>query len=345
LSDSIVVDLRSDTVTRPTEAMRQAMARAEVGDDVFREDPTVRRLEERGAAAVGKEAALFVPSGTMGNQIALHVLGRPGREVVCGRQSHIVRYELSAMAVLSGLQPRVLPDEDGVLDPQQVAAAIAVDGSFTAHTALVALESSHNMAGGRVADLAALSAVEQVARRHGLPVHLDGARIFNAAQYLGVPVASLAGVADTVTFCLSKGLGAPVGSLLCASREIVEEGWRVRKMLGGGMRQAGVLAAAGLLALEEGPAHLETDHRHARRLAEALAELPAVEIDPATVHTNIVFLTLKPPATAPGLAEGLKQHGVLAIALAPDRLRLVTHRDVSSSQIDTAIAALRRILG
>ena len=345
MSANSVVDLRSDTVTQPTAGMRRAMAEAEVGDDVFGEDPTVRRLEEVAAEAVGKEASLFVPSGTMGNQIALHVHGRPGFEVLCGASSHVVLYEMGAMAVLSGLQPKLLSDSGGVLDPAAVEGAVVVPGGYATPTGMLALESSHNMAGGTVQAPAALEEVAVVARKFGLPVHLDGARIFNAAEALGVAAPKIAAVADSVMFCLSKGLGAPVGSMLCGSAAFVEEARRVRKMLGGGMRQAGVLAAAGLIALQEGPRHLPQDHLHARRLAEVLAAVPGVTTDPAAVATNIVLARVEDAA---GFVERLCRRGVLAIAIDASPIqagtvRFVTHRDVSPEQVERAVGVFRSL--
>lgn len=340
------VDLRSDTVTRPTAAMRRAMAEAEVGDDVFGEDPTVRRLEREAAARLGKEAALFVPSGMMGNQIALHVQGRPGAEVICEAASHVVKYEAGAMAVLSGMQPRTLPGRGGALDPAQVEAAIGSGDPYRPPTALLALENTHNMAGGRVVPPERIALLAAVARRHRLPVHLDGARIFNAATALEVPVEHLAADADTVMFCLSKGLGAPVGSMLCGPRETMEKAHRVRTLFGGAMRQVGVLAAAGLVALREGPEHLARDHRRARRLGECLAELPWAEIDPTTVETNIVIFRVLPAgggdgeAPAPRLVARLEALGILAIPISRDEVRFVTHRDLSDEDLERALGAL-----
>ncbi|HEX4960012.1 MAG TPA: GntG family PLP-dependent aldolase [Thermoanaerobaculia bacterium] len=338
------IDLRSDTVTRPDEEMRRAMAEAEVGDDVFAEDPTVQRLEEEAAAAVGMEAALFVPSGTMGNQVALHLHGRPGGEVICDSMCHIVNYEIGAMAAVSGLLPRVLVSPGGLLDPAAVEAAIAPDLSYRAPTVLIEVENSHNMAGGTVYDRPHLESILKVARRHGLPVHLDGARIFNAALALGTTVPALAAGFDSLMYCLSKGLGAPVGSLICGRRDFVAKARRVRKMLGGGMRQVGVLAAAGLVALRKGPARLPEDHENASRLARALAGMEGIELDLATVRTNIVIFRL-----APGFCEGssatflarLKEAGVLGSLVSRDQVRLVTHRDVNRGQIDQAITAVR----
>jgi threonine aldolase len=351
-----VIDLRSDTVTRPDAEMRRAMAEAEVGDDVYGEDPAVRRLEEEGAAAVGMEAGLFVPTGTMGNQICLHLHGFSGGEVICDSLSHILLSEFGAMAAISGLLPKPLasnpahPARLGLLDPAAVEAAIAPENSYGARTALIAVENSHNFGGGTVYERSHLAALVDFARRHGLPIHLDGARLFNAALAVGETPATLAQGFDTVTFCLSKGLGAPVGSLVCGSRELLQRARRIRKMLGGGMRQAGVIAAAGLVALRKGPARLVEDHENAARLAWALAEIPGLEIDPATVRTNVVIATVT-PAACTGKVEGgrtteaflarLKEAGILGSPVTQDRFRLLTHRDAPSALIDEAIVRLR----
>jgi threonine aldolase len=345
------IDLRSDTVTKPDAEMRRAMAEAEVGDDLFGEDPTARRLEEEGAEALGMEAALFVPSGTMGNEIALHLLGRPGGEVICDAESHIVWYEASAMAALSGLLPRTVPSLRGLLDPAAVEAALAPDSVFRAPTVLLEVENTHNMAGGTVYDRPRLEAILEVGRRHGLPVHLDGARLFNAAAALGVTAASLAAGFDSVMVALSKGLGAPIGSLLGGSRDFIREARRVRKMFGGGMRQVGVIAAAGLIALRKGPARLPEDHENAARLARALAELPGIVLDPivldpATVQTNIVVFGLTPElcgGSAAAFVERLKEAGVLAMTVSQNRVRFVTHRDVSAGQTVEAIERIRKL--
>ncbi len=349
------IDLRSDTVTKPDEEMRRAMAGAEVGDDVYGEDPTVRLLEEEAAAALGHEASLFVPSGMMGNQIALHLLARPGSEVLCDSRSHIFVFEMGAMAALSGLLPRPLASPQGLLHPAAVEAAIAPNVSYRSRTGLLVLENSHNLAGGSVYERPLTDALLAVARRHQLPVHLDGARIWNAATALGTPVPALAAGFDSVMVCLSKGLGAPVGSMLCGGRGLIDEARRVRRMLGGGMRQAGVLAAAGLVALRKGPARLADDHVHAAMLAAALAELPGIEIDLAAVRTNVVvfrptarlFGDGAPPAEGPLAAcvARLRAAGVLASPVSPDEARMVTHRDVSRQQIETAIARLRQLWG
>ncbi len=336
------IDLRSDTVTRPDDEMRRAMAEAEVGDDVFGEDPTVLRLEEEAAAAVGLEAALFVPSGTMGNQIALHLHGRPGGEVICDSMAHIIQYEIGAMAALSGLLPRAIPSPGGLLDPAQVEAAIMPDLSYKARTVLIEVENSHNLAGGMVYERPRLEAILDVARRHRLPVHFDGARVFNAAAALGVSVASLAAGFDSLMFSLSKGLGAPVGSLLCGGRDFIHDARRVRKMFGGGMRQVGILAAAGLIALRKGPARLPEDHENAARLARALSEMPGVDLDPATVKTNIVIFRLK-AIPAMEFVGKLKEGGILAVPMSADTVRFVTHRDVSAEQTGQAIERIRKL--
>ncbi len=347
-----MIDLRSDTVTRPDEEMRRAMAAAEVGDDAYGEDPTVNRLQEEAAALLGYEAALFVPSGTMGNQIALHLHARPGSEVICDARSHVVHLEMGAMAALSGLLPRTIDSPHGQLDPAAVEALILPRGSHRGRSGLIAVENSHNMAGGTVYTRAELEGLLAVARRHGLPIHLDGARIFNAATALGTTAAALAAGFDSVQFCLSKGLGAPVGSIVCGTRPFVEEARRVRKMFGGGMRQAGVIAAAGLVALRKGPGRLAEDHAHAALLARAVAALPGVALDPAAVVTNIVVFRLTAEmfggsAPAEGLSAAflarLKDQGVLASQVSQDEVRMVTHKDAGRADVETAIERLRRV--
>jgi len=337
VSAAPVVDLRSDTVTRPDAAMRRAMAAAEVGDDAFGEDPTVRRLEEAAAERIGTAGALFVPSGIMGNEIALHVLAAPGSEVICEASSHVVEWEMAAMAVLSGLLPRPVAGRRGLMDAADVAAAVNPGQPYRTPTGVLSVENSANMAGGTVYPRRCLESLLAVAAAHGLPTHLDGARIFNAATFLGVDAASLARGFDAVMFCLSKGLGAPVGSLLCGSRELVAEARRVRRMLGGGMRQAGVLAAAGLVALAEGPARLADDHRRARRLGAALAARPDAAVDPQGVETNIVVAEV---ADAPRWQRELGARGVLALAIDRRRIRFVTHRDVDDAGLGRALDAI-----
>lgn len=340
---ALPVDLRSDTVTRPDAAMRRAMAEAEVGDDVFGEDPTVRRLEEEAAEKVGHEAALFVPSGTMGNQIAMHLHGSPGSEVLGAADSHVFLYEMGGMAALSGLMPKMLPSDAGRLDAATVAAALPPDLPYRSRASLLVIENSVNMTGGRVYDRARLEPLLDLARSRNLPVHLDGARVFNAAAALGVEVEELTRGFSSVMFCLSKGLGAPVGSLLCGSRAFVKEAWRIRKMLGGGLRQVGVLAAPGLLALREGPARLAEDHANAAALAAGIAGIRGIEIDPATVETNIVIFRLDQDLCAGDarrFCAALAEKQVLAVPVAADKVRFVTHRDVGRAAIAAALRAV-----
>lgn len=346
------VDLRSDTVTQPCGDMRRAMAEAEVGDDVFGEDPTVLRLQERAAEMMGTEAALFVPSGTMGNQVALHLHSAPGAELICANDSHVVLYEMGAMAVLSGLIPRLVPSEGGLLDPGALARAIPPAAPYRSRTRVLVVENTFNMAGGRVYHRDRLDAVLKVADDHGLRKHLDGARVFNAAAALDVPVSELARGFDSINFCLSKGLGAPVGSILCGAADFISEAWRVRKMLGGGMRQVGVLAAAGLVALDKGPPQLRADHDNARHLAEGLAAIPGVHIDATTVETNILVFRVdgsygggsaEEDGDAAALVAQMADEGILAIPVARDAIRLVTHRDVDRAGCDRTLEVLRRL--
>ena len=348
------IDLRSDTVTLPDEEMRRAMAQAEVGDDVYGEDPTVRLLEEESAAAVGMEAGLFVPSGTMGNQIALHLHGARGEEVICDAASHVLLYEMGAMAALSGLMPCPIVSPRGLLDPVAVEAAVVKDVTYHARTGVITVENTHNMGCGTLYDRPRLERILDVAQRHGLPTHCDGARIFNAAVALGTTAAALAAGFDSLMFCLSKSLGAPVGSLLCGSRDFIREARRVRKMFGGGMRQVGCIAAAGLIALRKGPGRLADDHGKAARLGRALAEVPGIGIDPATVQTNIVIFrvepelvggTIPPEGTSVAFLARLREAGVLGGLVDHERVRLVTHRDVSGERIDEAIERIRAVVG
>jgi threonine aldolase len=336
---SSLADFRSDTVTRPTPAMRDAMARAEVGDDVMGEDPTVALLEAAAAQALGKPAALFVPSGTMANQIAVHVHCRPGDELICEARSHVYFFEGGSVARLSGTQVRPLVADDGFPTPAQIEAAIRPDDVHFPRTRLLVLEDTHNMAGGRVAGPQRLRELAAAAHRAGLSVHIDGARLANAAVAAGCPLAELAAPADSVSLCLSKGLGAPVGSVVAGSSEFVAAARRVRKAFGGGMRQAGVIAAAGLLALQHGPQLLVADHARARRLAQALAPLPGLLVDVGAVETNIVMLDLQRGSPVE-LVAFLRQRSVLAAAPGPMRVRFVTHRDVGDADVDACIAAV-----
>jgi len=336
------IDLRSDTVTKPTPEMRRAMAEAEVGDDVYGEDPTVNRLEQKAAEMLGKEAALFVPSGTMGNAIAVRLLTERGDEVLVERRSHVVRFELAGMSVISGVMPRMVDGEGGHIAPEQVRAAVAPHAYYKSDVRLVVLENTHNLGGGTVQSLAEQRDVIAAARECGFKVHLDGARIWNAAVALGVAPAELAAGADTVMTCLSKGLCAPVGSLVASTRERIGEARRIRKLLGGGMRQAGVLAAAGLVALETLVPRLAEDHANARLLGEAFARGRGVTLAP--VETNIVVGVLEGRTAAEAVAA-LREKGVLANAMDARTLRLTTHRDVSRADCERAAEIIERTLG
>ncbi|HXG32050.1 MAG TPA: low-specificity L-threonine aldolase [Bryobacteraceae bacterium] len=337
------VDLRSDTVTRPTPAMRRAMAEAEVGDDVYGEDPTVNRLEQRAAEIFGKEAALFVPSGTMGNTIAVKLHTRHGEEVICEARSHVFNYELAMMAWFSGCVARPVYAEDGVLRWEQIRSEIRPPGPHWAPTGLISLENTHNMAGGAVTSREVIEEICDGAHELGLKVHLDGARIFNAAACLGCSVRELCAKVDTVMFCLSKGLGAPVGSLLVGSAEDMARGRLYRKRLGGGMRQAGVLAAAGLVALEEMPARLREDHANARWLASELARIPGIRIT-HEVQTNIVIFDVAGTGlSSVEFSRRLKERGVLINGVGPARLRLVTHYDAGRAACERALAAIAEV--
>jgi len=341
-----IIDLRSDTVTKPTLEMREAMMRAEVGDDVYIEDPTVNKLQERAAEIFGREAALFVPSGTMGNQIAVKIHTQPGNEVIIEERGHIYNYEMAAMAVISGALPRPVRGEDGILDWPSIEAAIRPRGVYyRAQTGLIVIENTHNMAGGAVTPLERMEEICRNAHSLGLPVHLDGARIFNASVALNKPVDVLTRSFDSVMFCLSKGLGAPVGSMLVGSRDFIEKARILRKMLGGGMRQVGVLAAAGLVALEKMTARLGEDHANARLLAQGLAELPGVSIDPEKAPTNIVIFDISGTGlNTTQFSARLKEHGVLANGVNSREMRMVTHYDVTRADCQTALEVVSEIL-
>jgi threonine aldolase len=335
-----IIDLRSDTVTRPTQEMRAAMASAEVGDDVYGEDPTINLLERRAAQVFGREAGLFVPTGTMGNQIAIRALTQPGQEVIAESRAHILDWEMATIAVFSGCLIRAVPAERGILTWKHIEPAIYARGAFRAATGLIEIENTANLAGGTCTPLPLLEEIWNGARERELPVHLDGARVFNAAVALGVDVKVLTRGFDTVMFCLSKGLGAPVGSALVGSAELIDRARLYRKALGGGMRQAGILAAAGLIALEEGPKRLHEDHANARLLAEALAVMPGVSIDPETVETNIVIFGLKGKRTPAELVARLKARNIFISALGHNLIRLVTHLDVDRAACVAAAEAI-----
>jgi threonine aldolase len=342
LTRAATIDLRSDTVTRPTPKMRAAMAEAEVGDDVYGEDPTINALEARAAEIFGREAGLFVPTGTMGNQIAIRLHTRRGQDVICESRGHLVDWEMGMVADFSGCNLRTAYAPDGVLTWSQIQPLIATPGLYYRQTTgLISLENTHNMAGGVVTPLPVFEEIWAGAREAGLPVHLDGARIFHAATHLGIPVAELTRGFDSVMFCLSKGLCAPVGSMLVGTEEFIARARATRKALGGGMRQAGCLAAAGLIALDEMTARLSEDHANARLLAEALAPLPGVELDLNLVQTNIVILKLSnsrngAPGDASALVSKLKARGILSGSVGPHSVRFVTHHDVDRAACQEA---------
>jgi threonine aldolase len=338
-----IADFRSDTVTRPTPEMRRAMAEAEVGDDVFGEDPTVNQLEARAAEILGKEAALFVPSGTMGNQTAIKAHTQPGQEIICDDRSHVILYEMGMPALFSGCLIRGVPTTDGILAWPDVAARMRHATDHFQGTGLVVVENTHNMAGGTAYSLAAIEEIAQNSHAAGIKVHMDGARLFNAAAAKGYSVRDAVAPVDSVCVCLSKGLGAPVGSVLAGTTEFIGRSRRIRKALGGGMRQAGVIAAAARIALEDGPAQLAESHADAQYLAAAIRETGGVELV-SDVQTNILFFRVtRSGVTASSVAEGLKQRGVLVIAMG-DRIRVLTHRDVNRADCERAVAALRECL-
>jgi threonine aldolase len=336
------VDLRSDTVTRPTLEMRRAMFEAEVGDDVYGEDPTVNRLQQRAAEIFGREAAIFVPTGSMGNAIAIKIHTRPGQEIICEERGHIFNYEMATLASFSGCMARPLFAEQGILRWEQVRKKIAGSTYYLAQTGLISLENTHNMAGGTVYPTEVAEEICDQAHDRGLPVHLDGARIFNAATYLGKPVAEITRKFDSVMFCLSKGLGAPVGSMLVGSRNFIDEARKVRKALGGGMRQAGILAAAGLIALEKMSTRLHEDHANARYLAAEFAKLPGLKIDPKTVQTNILIVDIAGTGIpANDFTRLLGEKGLLIGSVSNEIVRFVTHMDVDRAACERAVEIVR----
>ena len=342
IQNLILIDLRSDTVTRPPEGMRRAMYEAEVGDDVFGEDPTVQRLQEAVAGLLGKEAALFVPSGVMGNQLGLKVHTRPGDEVIVERDSHIFNYESGAPGVLSGVQLHVLDGTRGLLTADQVRQAVRPGHYWEAPSRLLCLENTVNKAGGVVYPLERTRDIAALARSLDLRLHLDGARLWNATAATGISERDYAAPFDTVNVCLSKGLGAPVGSLLAGAQDLIREAHRYRKLFGGGMRQVGILAAAGLYALEHHRPHLADDHEKAKHLAAALAALPAFRIDAEAVETNIVLFDVAEGEAAPVL-EALRAEGVLMVPFGPATIRATTHRDVTMEDIEQAVHVLNRL--
>ena len=342
-----IIDLRSDTVTKPTEAMREAMARAEVGDDVYGEDPTVNRLQEMVAGLLGKKAALFVPSGTMANQLAIRIQTQPGQEVIAESKAHIVRYEQGAAGALAGVQLHWVTGDRGIMGPEHIEAAIRPKDQHSIQTALICLENTHNAGGGTIYPLSTIERIRAVASAHGVPMHLDGARLFNAVAATTLPPAAYAQHFETVSVCLSKGLGAPAGSLLLTNDPaLIDKARRFRRMYGGAMRQAGILAAAGIYALEHHIGRLKDDHDNAKRLARKLQQIPAVTINPQHVESNIIIFDIIGHRLCPSeLVTALRREHVLINAVGGTSFRAVTHLDVSTRQIDAAADAFARILG
>ncbi len=341
-----VVDLRSDTMTRPTPAMSRAMAEADVGDDVFGEDPTINKLEEMAAERVGKEAALFVASGTMGNLVSLLAHCGRGEEIILGSLSHTFFFEQGGSASVGGLHPRTIPNQpDGTLPLSEIEAAIRTDNVHFPQTRLIVLENTHNLCSGYPLDIDYMQAVGDIARRHDLKIHVDGARFFNAAVALNVPPDKLAAEADSVSFCLSKGLAAPVGSVVCGSRDFIARARRARKIVGGGMRQAGVLAAAGIIALTKMVDRLADDHANARKLAEGLAEMPGLSIDLSQIKSNIVFFELtRDDMTAEQLVKMLDDEGARMLPVGVGRIRAVTHYHITADDIDYTLGVFSKAM-
>jgi threonine aldolase len=339
-----IIDLRSDTVTKPSPEMRKAMAEAEVGDDVFIEDPTVNRLQNRAGEIFRREAALFVPSGTMGNLTCILAQTRPGQEVICEEAGHIYNYEMASMSAVAGVLPRVVRGEQGILTWEIVSKVIRPHIYYRPQTALISLENTHNMAGGTVYPTKQAHEICDKAHDAGISIHLDGARVFNAATYLNEDVAEMTKKFDSIQFCLSKGLGAPVGSMIVGSRDFIERCRSLRKMLGGGMRQVGVLAAAGLVALDNGPKRLHVDHENAKLLANDLASVPGITLNPTKVQTNIVIFDVRKSGRSSGdILKTLAQRGVLAVPVDNDKIRMVTHLDVDRNAVERAANITREV--
>jgi len=335
-----IIDLRSDTVTKPSAEMRRAIADAVVGDDVFEDDPTVRQLEEKTATLLGHEAALFVPSGTMANQVSLRMLTRPGDEVICEVGSHIVNYEVAAASALSGLQLSPLEAPGGIMTKEQVKPRIRPENIHHPNTSTLALENTHNRAGGNVYPQEIILSLKELARENGLKFYLDGARIWNAAAYHGIPSSEIAKHFDAVSVCFSKGLGAPVGSAVVSSKENIKIARRIRKMYGGGMRQVGIIAAGALYALENNLPRIADDHRRAKRLAANLKQSGLFDIAPERVLTNIIVINLDPSVSELEFADALKERGLLAVTFGQGKIRVVAHLDVSDADIEEASGIL-----
>lgn len=340
-----ISDFRSDTVTRPTENMRRAMAEAIVGDDVLGDDPTVQELESMAAALMKKEAALYVPSGTMGNSIAVNVWTRELDEVIVEAKAHIYNMESTSITFVSRINPRPLPSNRGAMDPYEVERNIKKPSVHLPRTSLICVENTHNGWGGAIVPMENLKAIREVANKHGVKVHYDGARVFNASQATGIPVHEYAVIGDSIMFCLSKGLSSPVGSVIVGPQSFIDQARRVRKALGGGMRQVGVLAAAGIVALNEMVSRLGEDHRRAKRLALEIHDLPGIGLDPEHVETDIIIFKFDhPQLTADELITKLKEKNVLALATPAKDIRFVTHKDIDDEDVEKAIAALREII-
>lgn len=341
---SVLIDLRSDTLTKPTAEMRQAAFEAVVGDDVYQEDPTVRELEETAAQMMGKEAALFVPSGTQGNQIAVLTYCKPGQEIILDADAHLFYYEGAAISAFAGVQPRTIKGTAGIMDPEDIRAAIREDDIHMPETSLICLENTHNRAGGAIIPLENMQAIYGIAQKANIPVHLDGARLFNAAVASGIEAKEFAAYTDSVQFCLSKGLGAPIGSILAGSEKFIQKARKWRKTMGGGLRQAGMIAAPGLVALRTMVNRLEEDHTNAKTLATGLKHIKGLRIE-NDVETNIVLVnTVETGMNAQQFVELLREKDVLAITYGPNTVRLTTHYDVSKEQIEVVIDKLGRVM-
>ena len=340
-----VIDLRSDTLTTPTPEMREAMARAEVGDDVFGEDPTTNKLQARVAELFGAEAALYVPSGSMGNLVSLRSMAGPGDEVICHSEAHILHYEVASLAAVAGIQARPIPGRWGVLDPEVIAEAVRPPFHTFPRTKVIALENTHNLAGGTIYPIDEIAACRKVADEYGLKIHMDGARIFNASVASGVPVSEYYSLVDGLTFCFSKGLSAPVGSMVVGTKELLNSAHRFRKMHGGGMRQTGVLTAACLVALDTMVERLADDHANARRLAIGIGALNEEATFPENVQTNMVLVKTEPLGLSPAqFVEALERDGVRCLAYHRGTVRMVTHKDVSADDIEEALERIARIV-